>query len=861
MMTALSDRAMIIATLMLVASASGQATQKPPSLELQLLANVKAVQPGVPFELALAYEIQDGWHIYWKNSGDSGAPPRPSWTLPSGFTVGDLRFPAPQRYVASEMVTNILSGEPILLATVTPPADVPPGSTVEIAGTIRTLVCKSACFMLNPKVTLTLPVAAESQPANAETFDLARSAMPTPAAEAKYLKVSAIASQPTVRPKDRFQIAVVANVGPGLHVQSHEPLNEFLIATDVFLEPAFGIDFGKAQYPKAKIKTVGRQRVSEYDGKVVIRFEAQADNTLPDGPLRLAGILRCQACNSQGRCFRPQNLAWSIELATAAADTPITLLHRDIFTHATSDDGVAPAKTDTPKPSTPVPGVLIGDTAKPNSAADAPQVDFGAAPSENLEEPIETVAATTANQAIADVGTSPSTEAEESASGGKSTLTAQTLVVNMLLAALGGLILNIMPCVLPVISIKILSFVQQAGDHPRRVLQLGLAFSFGIILSFFALGVVVIILQQVMGKTVGWGFQLSDPRAVIILASVMFVFGLSLFGVFEIALPGRAMNQLGAAEAREGLGGAFMKGVLATVLATPCTAPFMGPAISFAFAESGVVILLVLGSMGVGMALPYVLLSAQPAWMKYLPRPGAWMERFKQFMGFLLMGTVVWLLWILGSLIGEDGVSWTLGFCLVLAIAAWIIGMANGTMTSARQLRHWALATAMIVSGGWYVYGYEFDVMAAYHESPADTAIEDATLDYASGVPWKKWAPGRHKQLAAQGYTVFVDYTATWCATCQTNKKFVIESDAVRKKMAELGIYPIKADYTKSPDAMTHELDSYGSAGVPLNIIIPAGRPDEPIVLPTLLVGQQSLVIEQLEAAGPSQTGTAARTP
>ncbi|MHC4093151.1 MAG: cytochrome c biogenesis protein CcdA, partial [Planctomycetota bacterium] len=262
------------------------------------------------------------------------------------------------------------------------------------------------------------------------------------------------------------------------------------------------------------------------------------------------------------------------------------------------------------------------------------------------------------------------------------TESSMSLPIMLLLALLGGVILNVMPCVWPVLSIKVLSFVQQAHDDPKRVLRLGLLFAFGILVSFWLLGLVAVAGKAAAGGAT-WGTQFSNPTFVIVMAVILFVFGLSLFGIFEFNLPGAAAGTLSAAATREGYAGSFLKGMMATVLATPCTAPLLGPAIAVAFTQSGTVIMLAMSAIGVGMGLPYVVLAAKPAWLRFLPKPGPWMDTFKQFTGFLLVGVVIWLLWVLGHLIGHSGVVATVAFLTFLGLACWVYGKISLTWSSA----------------------------------------------------------------------------------------------------------------------------------------------------------------------------------
>ena len=264
---------------------------------------------------------------------------------------------------------------------------------------------------------------------------------------------------------------------------------------------------------------------------------------------------------------------------------------------------------------------------------------------------------------------------------------------------LGGFILNLMPCVLPVISLKIFGFIRQAGDHPERILRHGLAFIAGIFAWFLGLGLVILALKST-GREVTWAFQFQNPWFNLVIGCIVFVFALNLFGVFEIVLPGRASTALAEASSREGYSGSFFQGIFATLLATPCTAPFLGTALGFAFSQSPFVILLMFASVALGMSAPYFLLSARPGWMKLLPKPGEWMERVKQFMGFPLLATLIWLLYILGNQRGLEAVIWAAAFLLCLALACWIYGAFCGPLSSVRTRVVSLAAIVLIVFGG-----------------------------------------------------------------------------------------------------------------------------------------------------------------
>jgi thiol:disulfide interchange protein len=244
-------------------------------------------------------------------------------------------------------------------------------------------------------------------------------------------------------------------------------------------------------------------------------------------------------------------------------------------------------------------------------------------------------------------------------------------------------------------------------------------------------------------------------------------------------------------------------------------------------------------AIGLGMALPYTVLSANPQWLKFLPKPGPWMETFKQFTGFLLVGVVIWLLWVLGKLRGADGIVCTVVFMTALGLAAWLYGKIGLTWSSKAKLTGSLGVVVIAVVGGWLAYGY--------------------LSGQAGKIAWVEHKPGLHKELAAEGHTVFINYTAAWCTKCLLEKKTVIETDAVRRKLRELGVVPIKADFTQQQPWVAEELKSYGRAGVPLDVVLPAGQPDNPIVLPEMMT--QSMLLKALDQAGPSTAETAPGAP
>jgi len=405
----------------------------------------------------------------------------------------------------------------------------------------------------------------------------------------------------------------------------------------------------------------------------------------------------------------------------------------------------------------------------------------------------------------------------------------------LLFGFLGGMILNLMPCVLPVISLKIFGFIQQAGQSRQKILRSGIAFTVGIFAWFIALALLLIALKAT-GRDVTWGgFQFTNAYFVLVLSVIVLVFALNLFGVFEISLPQSMTRGLLSTTERKDDLGSFFQGVFATVLATPCTAPFLGTALGFAFSQSPVVILAMFVAIAAGMSAPYFLLSAQPAWLRFLPRPGPWMTHMKQFMGFLLLATLLFLLYVLGAQRGLEGAIWASCFLLVISVACWMKGaFVVPTASAAKRGVAVVLMLMLVLMSGIYFIGDKFH--------SANIASADSRLR----GDWQAFTPERLQAELEQGHPVFVDFTAAWCLTCKFNEANVLESHDVRDAFQRRGIVKLKADWTNGDPVITKLLQQFGRPGVPLYVLYP-GKIGEPIVFPELLT--KSMVLEKLDSA------------
>lgn len=709
--------------------------------KISLLASVKHIQPGIPFTVGVLMKMDEGWHTYWKNPGEAGLPTDIKWSLPDGFTAGEIQWPLPHKYNESgDVLTFGYESETMLLVDISPLSSLRPGSSVILKAEINWLECEKLCVPGDGYVEVNLPVASgEPEKANVDIFEKYRKQIPQ--------KLS-------------------ANAGLSVRTEAKNGLVEFhLIASGrKDLDKNTSPDF----YPEPVGDLVlGRTQVSRIEGTVLLQIPLSAAEKLTES-LTLRGVV----------VYR---LEGEVQKA-AAIEVPLS---KEFVTAI---------------PLTEEPALSL----KEKSLLDR---KFTTIETRQAEQP---------------------------------------LYMYIVFAVLGGLLLNIMPCVLPVIALKIFGLVKMAGNNPAEVRKSGWYFSLGILVSFLSLASAVALLKAA-GESVGWGFQFQEPLFVIAMCTLVFGFGLSLFGVYEITLPG--LNAAGSAiantEQKKRFLGPFSEGIFATILATPCTAPILGTALGFAFAQPAYVTFLIFSATAFGMALPYLILTMKPAWMKFLPKPGAWMVAAKQFMGFLMMATVVWLLYILGAQLGMEAVIWTSAFLLFVGVACWMIGtFATLTATRAKSLTTWIAAMLVVVVG--YML-FVSDIMKArdiLSNSPQGSPALSANGD---GIQWESFTLEKLETYLKDNRTVFIDFTAEWCLTCKVNERTVFADQKVIESMRSRNIVTMKADWTNRNDTIARLLAKFGRSGVPLYVIFPAGKPTEPIVLPEVIT--PTIVLAALEKA------------
>ncbi len=436
-----------------------------------------------------------------------------------------------------------------------------------------------------------------------------------------------------------------------------------------------------------------------------------------------------------------------------------------------------------------------------------------------------------------EVNLQPST----SSSAGSVITRRKSLWLMLLSAFLGGLILNIMPCVLPVIALKVLSFVNQSKESPARVRTLGLLYGVGVLVSFAVLAALAIAVQKA-GGLASWGMILQNQTFRVVLTVLITLVALNLFGLFEITLSGSVMGAAGNLSAKDGFSGAFFNGVLATILATPCTAPFLAGAIGFAFTQKPAVILLMFLAAGLGLAAPFVILCWKPGWLKILPRPGAWMEKFKIAMGFPMLATAVWIFWFTAPRFGKSGVLWLGLFLVVLSTAAWVWGE---FVQRGRTRKGLAIVICFLLIGAGYVFALEKKLN--WRTAATFSASTNNLKEGADGIDWQPWSPEGVEKARGQGHPVLVDFTADTCVNCQVNKATSLEIPATRKKLKEINAVAFLGDFTDKDPRIAAELKRQERAGVPLVLVYPRDSAREVIVLPPILTPQ--IVLDALEKA------------
>lgn len=614
--------------------------------------------------------------------------------------------------------------------------------------------------------------------------------------QAKYVQADLVADVRSIAPGHPFRLGVRFRLDPGWHIYSRDS-GDAGKPTAIHWELPAGFKAGPLQWPKPERLETGDLVTYVYQHEVILFTTVTPPVALPPGskPFKFSAATDWIACSQN--CVPGKA---SLELSLPAGRGDASNAAKDISRYAAH---------------------VLAD--QPSSKKDVPK---------KLQNPdpatTQTAQITPALQAPGGNASPPQTFAAIHLPKYHGSLWSA-----ILFAFLGGAILNVMPCVLPILSLKALSLVRHSGQAQSRVLKLGIIFTLGMLVSFALLAAVVIGLQ-ITGSHAGWGFQFQQPRFVILMAAVILAFSLSLFGVYTIELPWAALNNLDALSRREGALGAFFNGALTTAMGASCTAPLLGPTLAFALTQPPWFVLIIFLTIGLGMATPYVLLSASPSLRRLMPRPGRWMEGVKIAMGGLLILYVLWLLWVLRSQVGTDGVLWTMAFLASVAAACLVYGLGHRPGSGRRRRAVAWLFSIFLVTTSFFAFPERYllhiQQVRLGGNQPAQTVASDSR-----DTVWEPFNIERVEKAVTSGRTVFVDFTAKWCTTCMINENATLNSGRVREAFRRHQVLTFKADWTSWDSTIGRVLEQFGQSGVPLYVIFPAGRLDKPIILPTIL--------------------------
>jgi len=684
-------------------------------LHVQLVVPETVLSPGEPADIGIYFKLEPGWHVYWKNAGDSGEPPRVRWTLPDGITAGEIQFPAPKRLPLGPLMDFGYEDEVLFPLTLSVAKTAKPGPA-PLHAKVDWLVCREVCIPGKAELEVAATVADHAEKTAAsgpdvEIYKRLLGRLPEPSPQGVKVVFETTATG--------FRLAFLAG--------KRETSAQFFPAEqNILSNPA----------PQTVTPTA--------TGLVL---DLKKDPNMAANPTQLRGVLEL----SGGRAY---------EIAAVPGSVPAA--------------------------------------APPTTAGDA----FRAAG----------------------------------------------------LAFLGGMILNLMPCVFPVLFIKGLSLVQASSEAQHKQRGHGLVYTAGIVVSFWVL-VGALLGLRAAGATLGWGFQFQSPVFLGLMAGLLFFLGLSLAGQFEIGLTltsaGGALVTEKNGAAKQGYAGSFFTGVLAVIVATPCTAPFMGAAVGFALAQSAVVTFAIFTALALGLAAPYLLLTFQPAWTRLLPRPGAWMEVLKQATAVPIFATVIWLAWVLAQTRGAESVAILLTVFLLLAIAGWILGR-----WPAKRIPGVAAGVVVIFAVLVCVYGLK--LLAA----PVSAGNGAVVASSGSSSRWEPWSQAAVDKYRAAGRPVFVDFTASWCLSCQVNERIALRRPEVDAAFRKANVALLKADWTERDDAISQALTALGRSGVPAYVLYSSnsatGSGAAPVLLPEALT--PGIVIDALSRL-PAATSASAGNP
>jgi thiol:disulfide interchange protein DsbD len=676
---------------------------------------------------------------------------------------------------------------------------------------------------------------------------VAAEGLPPAVTATPHVRATLVASVDAVHPGAEILLGVQQQIIPHWHTYWRNPGDSGVPTRIDWTLPA-GMTAGEIQWPVPSRISMGPVTNYGYEGEVTLLSPLKVPADTPvGGRFTVRAAVSWLVCNEE--CI-PEEIALGLELPVVARDVPagpgnpaigravarLPLAAPGRSTLVRSAEGGLQLRLESERFEQaritsawfyPAQWGKINQSAEQKYALDGRMLKIdlpaGSAPPADGEVPRGVLvigeATTDGEQRIGFELAVQAAPAAEAAAGGKAEV---GVAAAMLLAFLGGIVLNLMPCVFPVLSIKALSLLKHAEYSPLQKRLQGLAYTAGVLLSFALLASVLILLKA-GGQAIGWGFQYQSPIFVVIVTYLMFAVGLNLSGLFTIGAS--AVGVGSSLAARSGYSGSFFTGVLATIVATPCTAPFMGAAIGYALGQPAPALLAVFLSLGLGLASPYLLLTAWPRLQRLLPRPGIWMERVKEGLAFPMYAAAVWLVWVLAQQGGPNAVLVALGGMVLIALAGWLYAV---TRQGSRWTRHGgagfaALAVAVALVGG----SFGVDAVAVPTGSQATAGN--------SGKPWQPYSAERLRELRQAGRPVFVNMTAAWCISCLVNERVALSDASVIEAFKSTGIAYLKGDWTNQDKQITAYLGEFGRSGVPLYVYYPAGADSVPVVLPQLL--------------------------
>lgn len=690
--------ALVAAAFSLLGSApalAGDSSAEAPHVHVRLVILPQELTRGADSAAGVYFSLEPGWHIYWRNAGDSGEPPHVRWRMPAGIVAGALQFPSPKRLPLGPLMDFGYEGEVLFPFSLKVGQNAALGPATMVAK-VDWLVCRESCIPGKAFLEIQRKVVEQSEkllPSAADASIFFDSSGKTPLPSTPDLKAGFL---PTA---NGFRLTVVTG-----HRESEA--NFFPLDQDILSNPA-------------------PQKFAPMPKGFVLDLKKDASLTKP--PMLLNGVLEL----SGGRSY---------EVAIAHG---------------------APTTVKTPPPSPP----------------EGPLQEEADAKGSQLPEAVASAPAS----ALPPISVTPPARV--------------TFLGSLALAFLGGMLLNLMPCVFPVLFLKGLALVRASGVKRRSLRLHGVAYSAGILVSFWILASLLMALRSA-GMVLGWGFQFQSPTFLLLIASLLFFVGLSLAGQFEIGL---TLTGAGSSlAAKKGYVGSVFTGVLAVVAATPCTAPFMGAALGYALAQTPAMALLIFTALALGLAAPYLALTLNPAWTRWLPKPGVWMEILRQAISVPIFATVIWLAWVLARAYGSALLVALLVNFLLLAIAGWFLGR----WPAAR----WAAAIAGLIA---------LTIFLGSVIAPDRLATAPESRVVAGADVWEPWSAEKVDRYLAQGRPVFVDFTASWCLTCQVNERVVLSRPEVRQAFAASHVALLRADWTRHDMAITQALSVLGRGGVP----------------------------------------------